>query len=70
MVAADFDSYCAQQEAVESVWRAPRRWWRSASLNTAGVGWFSSDRTIAEYADDIWQVPVRRPLASAEMPQT
>jgi glycogen phosphorylase len=58
MVAADFDGYCRGQEAVEALWREPGRWWRAAVMNTAGVGWFSSDRTVAEYAREIWGVPV------------
>jgi starch phosphorylase len=60
MVAADFDSYYAAQRAVDGRWGEREAWWRSAVLNTANVGWFSSDRTIAEYAEEIWQVPVRR----------
>jgi starch phosphorylase len=58
MLTADFDSYFAQQRAAGALWRDPPRWWRAAILNTAGVGWFSSDRTIREYADGIWNVPV------------
>ncbi|MBD0275628.1 MAG: glycogen/starch/alpha-glucan phosphorylase, partial [Acetobacteraceae bacterium] len=57
MVAVDFDGYCGQQAAVDALWRDPARWWRMAVLNTAGVGWFSSDRTVAEYAAEIWRVP-------------
>ncbi|MGG5822837.1 glycogen/starch/alpha-glucan phosphorylase [Falsiroseomonas sp. HW251] len=60
MVAADFDSYYEAQRQVATRWRDPARWWRSAVLNTAGVGWFSSDRTISEYAEEIWNVPVSR----------
>ena len=56
MVCADFDSYAAAQREVDGLWRAPDAWWRKAILNTAGVGWFSSDRTIGEYAADIWKV--------------
>jgi starch phosphorylase len=56
MLAADFDSYCAAQAAVEDAWREPPRWWRMAILNTARVAWFSSDRTIREYADEIWHI--------------
>jgi starch phosphorylase len=60
MVAADFDSYFETQRRVAARFRDGVAWWRSAVLNTANVGWFSSDRTIAEYADEIWQVPVKR----------
>jgi starch phosphorylase len=58
MVTADFDSYCDQQAAVDQLWIDPVHWWQAALHNVAGMGWFSSDRTIAEYAQEIWQVPV------------
>ncbi len=58
MVAADFADYCQRQMEVDALWQEPARWWRASALNTAGVGWFSSDRTIAEYARDIWRVPL------------
>ncbi len=58
MIAADFDSYVAQQAEVDRLWADPAGWWHSAILNTAGIGWFSSDRTIAEYAAEIWHTPV------------
>lgn len=58
MVCADFEAYWAAQRQVDRRWLQPDDWWRSAVLNTARMGWFSSDRTIAEYARDIWQVPV------------
>jgi starch phosphorylase len=58
MVTADFDEYYRTQRAVDAVWRDQRAWWRSSITNTARVGWFSSDRTIREYAEDIWDVPV------------
>ena len=56
MVAADFDSYAAAQRQVDRRWEDQAGWRRSALLNIANVGWFSSDRTIAEYAKDIWKV--------------
>ncbi len=58
MVTADFDAYWEAQRRVDERWEEPRTWWRSSVLNTARVGWFSSDRTIREYAEEIWQVPV------------
>ncbi len=58
MVCADFDSYVAAQDAVDRLWREPAQWWRAAVLNTANVAWFSSDRTIREYATDIWNAPM------------
>jgi starch phosphorylase len=64
MVAADFESYWAAQRRVDMCWNDPARWQRMSLLNTARMGWFSSDRAIREYAEDIWQVPVNRPGAT------
>ncbi|TWG53867.1 starch phosphorylase [Aminobacter sp. J44] len=57
MLAADFDSYSAAQRQVDELWRTPARWQSMAIHNTARVGWFSSDRTIRQYASEIWRVP-------------
>jgi starch phosphorylase len=54
MLLADFDSYVACQEEAGNLYRDQNEWTRRAILNTAGMGKFSSDRTIAEYARDIW----------------
>ena len=51
---ADLTSYCRAQEAVDALYVKPGQWARKAILNIAGSGKFSSDRTIAEYARDIW----------------
>ncbi|MEM9760400.1 MAG: glycogen/starch/alpha-glucan phosphorylase, partial [Pseudomonadota bacterium] len=58
MTAADFDSFVAAQEEAAAAFADRERWLRSSILNTAGAGRFSSDRTIREYARDIWQLPV------------
>ncbi|MCA0012543.1 glycogen/starch/alpha-glucan phosphorylase [Mesorhizobium sp. B292B1B] len=58
MVAADFDAYAACQRDVDAVWRNSPDWYARAIHNVARVGWFSSDRTIRQYAKDIWNVPV------------
>ena len=58
MVAADFAAYRAAQQRVDELWRSPAGWARAAILNIAGMGWFSSDRTIAGYARDIWDIPL------------
>jgi starch phosphorylase len=57
-VAADFDTYATTQREVAARWRDPAAWWRSSVLNTARTSWFSSDRSMREYAGDIWHVPV------------
>ncbi|UVK38197.1 glycogen/starch/alpha-glucan phosphorylase [Mesorhizobium sp. AR10] len=58
MVAADFDAYAAAQRDVDAVWRNSPDWYARAIRNVARVGWFSSDRTIRQYAKEIWNVPV------------
>jgi starch phosphorylase len=57
MVASDFDAYAAAQRKVDDLWRDSPRWYGMTIRNTARVGWFSSDRTIRQYASDIWKVP-------------
>ena len=56
LVTCDFDSYFAKQREVDAAFVDARSWTRMAALNTARVGWFSSDRTISGYANDIWNV--------------
>jgi glycogen phosphorylase len=56
MVLADFDSFDKTQTEVDLKFRDKDAWTKSAIENVAGMGIFSSDRTIAEYARDIWHV--------------
>jgi glycogen phosphorylase len=58
MVAADFRAYCDAQRKVDELWQSPQRWCKAVLLNIAGMSWFSSDRAIAEYAREIWDIPV------------
>lgn len=57
LVCADFDDYFATQRRIADLWKRPDDWWRASILNTANVGWFSSDRSIREYANLVWNVP-------------
>ena len=64
-ILADFESYAAAQRDVETAYNDPKRWARMAMMNVANVGKFSSDRTIEEYAQEIWHlekvfIPARR----------
>jgi len=51
---ADFESYVATQAKVDALYAKPEEWAKRAIYNVAGMGHFSSDRTIKEYADRIW----------------
>ena len=53
LVAPDFVSYAQAQRELDTLWLNQDQWQKKAVLNTANMGWFSSDRTIAEYAREI-----------------
>ncbi len=55
MVAADFDAYAQAQREVDQIWTDQSAWYTKTINNTARMGWFSSDRTIRQYADEIWR---------------
>ncbi|HNW40356.1 MAG TPA: glycogen/starch/alpha-glucan phosphorylase, partial [Opitutaceae bacterium] len=57
MALADFRAYSDCQAKVDAAYRDKTRWARMAILNTARMGKFSSDRTIREYAEQIWSLP-------------
>jgi glycogen phosphorylase len=56
LVLEDFASYAAKQEEVARAYCDPESWTRKAILNVAHAGRFSSDRTIQQYAEEIWRV--------------
>ena len=53
---ADLKSYLEADERLSALYANPDEWVRHAILNVAGSGKFSSDRTIAEYAAEIWRI--------------
>ncbi|MCK9381476.1 MAG: glycogen/starch/alpha-glucan phosphorylase [Sulfuritalea sp.] len=63
LLLADYAAYIACQEKVGQLYSDPAAWTQKAILNVAGMGQFSSDRTIAQYAKTIWNVaPLPRPV--------
>ena len=57
---ADYRAYIDSQDEVSAAWIDPHRWTRMSILNTARCGFFSSDRTVRDYCEQIWHVePVR-----------
>ena len=64
LLGVDFASYLSIQEKVDEAFLDRKTWLRMSILSTAGAGKFSSDRTIHEYAEEIWGIEqVRRPGA-------
>ncbi len=66
MLLADYEAYIACQDRVSETYRNRDEWARLSILNTAGMGKFSSDRTIAEYAEEIWDVTTLEVEATAQ----
>ncbi len=65
MLLADYASYVDCQDKVSELYRDQKEWTKRAILNVAGMGKFSSDRTIGEYAKHIWHVaPIAKPSSS------
>ncbi len=56
----DFESYLECQQRVGDAFSVQEQWTRMAILNVARMGKFSTDRTICEYAEDIWGIPVEK----------
>jgi starch phosphorylase len=56
LLLADYSSYIASQDEVDKLYQQQHEWARTSILNTAAMGKFSSDRTIAEYAREIWNI--------------
>ncbi len=56
MIMADYRPYVDMQQQVGQLYRKPDAWTRCSILNTAGMGKFSSDRAVREYAEKIWEV--------------
>ena len=60
LLLADFASYVTAQQRVSDTYKDPEKWSKMAILNVARLGKFSSDRSIREYAEQIWNAkPVR-----------
>jgi glycogen phosphorylase len=54
MIVADFDSYWRAQRRADELWRDQDGWAAACVRNIAGMGWFSADRAIGEYAKSVW----------------
>lgn len=68
LLLADYASYVACQEKVDELYRDPKEWTKRAILNVAGMGRFSSDRTIREYAERVWHVAPIEPTNNTPIP--
>lgn len=55
-VMQDFDSYVEAQERANELYKKPQTWWKMSIENIANAGFFTSDRTIAQYNEDIWHM--------------
>jgi starch phosphorylase len=65
MLLADFDAYVAAQARVDALYRDRQAWARKAIANVAGMGFFSSDRTIRKYATEVWGLAAKAQVPAA-----
>ena len=56
LVLADYQAYVAGQDQVSALWRNPQAWTQKSILNAARMGKFSSDRSIRDYCQQVWNV--------------
>jgi starch phosphorylase len=63
LLLADYQSYIDAQKRVSALWRDPHAWTRTSILNTARMGKFSSDRSIRDYCERVWNIQPRRHTA-------
>jgi starch phosphorylase len=61
LVLADYSAYMKAQERVATLWNNPEEWTRKSILNTARAGKFSSDRSIRDYCERIWNIQTKTP---------
>ena len=61
LLLADFADYLAAQARVDALYRDPAAWNACALRNIAGMGFFSTDRTVREYAAQVWAAPAHTP---------
>ena len=59
LLLANYDAYLACQERVSETYRCPEEWTKKSIRTVAHMGTFSTDRTIQEYADEIWSLKCR-----------
>jgi len=60
LICADFDAYCQIQKRISENYSDQEDWTRKSILNVARSPVFSSDRTIREYADEVWGIPQKK----------
>jgi starch phosphorylase len=58
-ICADFNDYCSVQEQISREYNDSKSWIKKSIINVASSGKFSSDRTIKNYAKDVWTVPLK-----------
>ena len=60
LVLADYESFIKCQATVDAAYLQPAIWWKMSILNVAAMGYFSSDRSVREYCEKIWNVKIKK----------